>query len=402
MGGADESPSTGNRLGASGLRLEYAVGGSARASLGRDAERSPYALRLGTELESGDAAVDGSGEPGGYIVTDHASRFREVSAYAEAEARFGPLLIAPGLRAVHRPTHDETLLEPRAAARLEVGEMALTVGYAHAHQMLSTARDDRFSVPGAPIWFAHASEWPLSRSVALTAEIEGWVETLWQWRAAVYTRELRNVPRWRPVGERSLESMAFDDGTAEGVEVSLRRHGERIGGWISYGLSRTELTEGESGRSYYAAWDRRHALDFALFLRVWRDVSFSVRTAYGSGMPFWPESGRLLVKRFDPLHGRWRVPTGPDYPVWADVQDRYPDYFRIDIGARDKWTVRGFEIEPYVSVLNLTARKNVLFYTLVPNGFGYWGAPPESPPDLKPELQIPIILFPSIGFDLRF
>lgn len=194
--------------------------------------------------------------------------------------------------------------------------------------------------------------------------------------------------------------MAFDHGNARGIEISIRRHEGVATGWLSYGLSHVRLEEEETGKRYYAAWDRRHAVDVALFVRPVGRLTLSARMVYGSGMPFWPPAGENEGQRFDPLRGS--IELGDSYPIWAEFQERYPDYFRADVGARFQHRIGRVEVVPYASLLNLTARENVLYYTLVPSGVPSNAAGAEARPMLKPEMQLPLRLFPSVGVEARF
>jgi hypothetical protein len=179
------------------------------------------------------------------------------------------------------------LAEPRLAARWHLSdELTVNVGASRAYQALSTLRDDRHNLPGAPLWLLHPRGAPLSRTDGASAAIEGWRGHAWSYSASVYGRRFGDVVRWRPVGARDLATLAFDDGHALGAEFFLRRHAGRATGWIGYGFGRVRLQEAEHGLVYDAAWDRRHALDVALFVRAWERLSLSGRFTYGTGLPF--------------------------------------------------------------------------------------------------------------------
>lgn len=389
IGTSNLSPTSRNRVKAGGLRIESVLRGTRAGA------------RVGLDIEGGRTVVDGAERQGGFILGDEVAKYMLVAGYTETELRLGPVRLAPGARAVYARQRRGFLLEPRLSARLNFMEdLALTVGAGRSHQLLSTLRDDRYPLPGAPFWFVHRPEWPLSRADGLGAELEGWLGDAWQLRISGYIRTFDDVPRWRPTGRRDIGQMVFDDGTAEGLELSIRRHNGILTGWLSYGLARVQLEEAETGNRYFAAWDRRHAVDMALFMRPSRGLTLSARVVYGSGMPFWPPAGVNAGQRFDPLQGS--IELGDEYPIWANVQERYPDYFRVDIGARLQRRIRNIEMTPYLSVLNLTMRENVLYYTLapVPGPSEDWSR--DRRPLLQPELQLPLRLFPSIGVEVRF
>src|SRR5690606_38613266 len=192
--------------------------------------------------------------------------------------------------------------------------------------------------------------------------------TGWSVSLGGYARRFEDVPRWRPVGSRDLTRVVYDDGTAAGLELLVRRHAGRVTGWVGYGYGNVLLEEAETGREYHPAWDRRHAVDAALFFRPDSKWSLSARAVYGSGLPFWPFAGFTWAPRFNPLAG------GTDLnglaPVWADEQMRYPDYFRLDTSIRRRGRVGPIRFETFVSLLNVTRRPNVLYYKVATDGDG--------------------------------
>lgn len=385
-GTGDEAPSTSNAIDVVGLRLEAA----------RRGER--VGLRAGLDLEAGRVTLLGSDRAGGYVEGDTRDTYEQLAAYIEGEAWLGPLRVGPGLRATILPG-GSAVVAPRVAGRLHMSDdMALTVGVGRAYQSLSTLRDDRYPLPGAPFWFLHPPSRPASRADGASVGFEGWVDRTWSFSLTAYAREFAGVPRWRPTGERDISRVAFDDGRAEGVEVFVRRHVPPVTGWIGYGFGRVQLAESDTGRPYAPTWDRRHSLDLALLGHIGTDVTVSSRLAYGSGVPFWPLAGENDGLRFDPLQGK--VQLGDSYPVWASEQMRFPAYARVDLGLRYRFTWGSVEIEPHLDLLNVTGRPNVLYYDLTLDG-----PPPDgnavSRAILEP-VALPAFTVPSLGFHVRF
>lgn len=390
LGDGPTSPATANRVEAGGIRFEWTRRGTG------------FGLRIGADVEGGTTEIQGSGTNGGFISSTALQDFLQMSSYLESELRAGPLRLIPGARITYLTGRKDLLFEPRASARLYVDrEFAVTVGAGRSYQAISTVRDDRYPVPGAPFWIAHLPGWPISRADGLAVELEGWGGDAWQIRISGYVRDFEDVPRWSPVGTRSIDQMGFDDGRAEGVEASIRKHAGRVTGWLGYGLGRVRITHDETRRQYFAAWDRRHAVDLAIFLRVWQELVLSGRAVYGSGLPFWPPAGANERQRFDPLRGIIHE-VAEQYPIWSDRQERFPDYFRLDIGARHRSRIGEFDIEPYISLINVTGRPNVLYYSITEGRQPYEGTDVPRQLWLKPELQLPLSLFPSIGLEVRF
>jgi hypothetical protein len=380
IGAGDSPPETRNRVEASGLRAEMS------------AEGSSGSLRSGIEIETLKASLTGDEMEGGYFQGDISERTTLSAGYLEASTKLGPIRLAPGLRAVNQ--RGETRIEPRLGMRLALGaDLALSAGVSRTYQSFSTLRDDRFMVPGAPMWFVHPDSFGVSRSDGVSLGLDGFVDDRWSYSLGAYRRRFAGVPRWRPEGLRNLSALAADDGDAAGVELFLRRHAGRLTGWIGYDAGRVTMDESDTGRRYFAAWDQTHSVDIAGFLDLGRNFSVSTQLSYGSGLPFWAPVGMYHAFRFDPLRGR--VAPTRRYPVWSDEQERLPPYLRLDLGARTNFRVGAVDVAPFASIMNVTNQRNVLFYRAVAGD-----ALTNGPPELIPMSQL--MAFPSIGVDVRF
>lgn len=382
IGAGPAAAATDNRIAISGLRAEFR----------REGARTD--LRAGVEVEGGRVEIAGTDSIASYVAGGTAATHFLPAAYLEADHRLGRLRLTPGMRLAHDGRGGELLVEPRLAARFSISEdLAVTVGAARAHQVLASLRDERFVLPGPPLWVRLPAHAPASRTDGVSAALEGWRGGAWSYRVEAYARRFEGVARWMPAGSRQLSTMEFVDGGASGLELFARRHEGRLSGWASYAYSRARLRAGQPARPYEPAWDRRHSAEAVLSWQARSNVVFSGRSTYGSGLPFWPFIGYVNSPRFDPMRGQ------PDerkvVPDWADTQMRYPDYFRMDLAARATFRVRGVRVEPVLSVQNVTARPNVLYYDLVPQGSA-------APMQLVPKAPFPLPAIPSLGIDVHF
>lgn len=145
---------------------------------------------------------------------------------------------------------------------------------------------------------------------------------------------------------------------AEGVEVTVRRQGDRVRGEVSYTLGRSQL-EGESGTRWASPADRRHSLDFGLTGRVAR--------GFRVGTLFRLESGWPIVL------GPWSCDLSAEQkPQSCDVSDpdrprkhsyaRGPAYASLDLVL--DWTHRGGRVDWGVSasLRNVLGRNNAAVY----------------------------------------
>lgn len=383
MGGASGAPESTDAVHVTGLS----------ASMSRPGEG--VGLRLGVDMESGSIRVDGNAPIGGYVEAAQHARYLLFAGYGALEAQMGSLRATSGLRIARETETHRTLVEPRLSARFQVaGDWAVTLGAARTHQFLSGLEDDRYVMPGPPFWFLHPEGAPASRADNVSASLDGWRGTTWSLHLDAYARRLHAVPVWQPVGARTLDQVRYEDGTARGAGVMIRRHQGTLTGWLGYTYSIARLRQADGGDTHAPAWDRPHAADGALFYHLNDRVTLSTRVIYGSGPPFWPPVGVIDSQRFSPLEGALRL--GESYPVWGDRQLRMADYFRLDGSVRGRFNLGRLDLEVFASLLNLRERANVLYYKLRE----YYDRQGNPSVELVPEHIAPV--FPSIGFNLWF
>ncbi len=386
MGGDTDSPTTTDDV--------------AVAAVGAEVRRrgTDTGVRMGVEVEATSAEVDGGAREGGYVDGRAEASRVLTSAWAELERWVGPVRLAPGARVSVDPgTGGRAFAAPRLSARVELGrETFLTAALGRTHQLLSTLRDDRYPLPGAPIWFLRADEDPVTTADQATVSLDGWYGDWWNAEVSAWGRRFRDVPAWRPEGSRDPSAVSFDDGRAWGGEVMVRRHGGSVHGWAGYGVSWTTLDDEEDGR-YFPSWDRRHSLNLAAFWEPSGRATLMTRVSYGTGTAFWPQAGEGRALWLDRRTGD--LGEREFFPIWSDDQLRFPQYFRLDVGGRWSFHWGDAEVELHGSVINLTGRPNVLFYEPVE-----LSSSPDGPgtPRLVPSEQLPFTVLPSVGIDVRF
>jgi hypothetical protein len=115
---------------------------------------------------------------------------------------------------------------------------------------------------------------------------------------------------------------------AEGVELFLQRDfTERLGGFVSYTLSRSDTTLGAATRE--SLWDRTHLLSFVL--------GYDLGGGWRAGARFFFESGRSYTVMC-PTPSCDRAQQGQ--PVYT-VTGRLPPFFRLDGRIERRWTFSG-------------------------------------------------------------
>ena len=352
-----------------------------RAVVTRRGERT--GARGGVVIEGGPVSLHGSG-PGAYVEGDASGSYSQLTVFAELEQWFGPLRLAPGFRASLERSASRRFFEPRLAARLHAGPLAVSASVDRTHQFLSVLHDDRYPVPGAPMWFVRPEGRPVSVADGASVSLDAWRGERWTGSAGGWTRRFRGVPFWRPEASREVSDMAFHDGNARGWEATVQRHAGFVRGWISYQWTRVRFTDGE-GVGYLPAWDRRHEVDGVVTMPGWRGWSVSLRGTVATGTPFWVPLGWYSGLRYNPnTIGNERFgqisrndslrglgPNGNHFTILSNVQGRVPHYARIDLSVRYEFRWGSWEIAPFVSVPNITGRANPYGYRPIyynPNG----------------------------------
>jgi hypothetical protein len=358
-------------------------------------------FRAGAELERADITLAGAETDGNYFIGEARRAFERPAFYVEAERRVRALRFAPGVRVVGGQVTPggAALVEPRLGVRWQFNDdVSLTVGASRDHQVISGLRDERTVVPGPPLWFVHPAGAPVSRSDAVTAELTAWAGRGWNVTVGAYDRVFSDVPHWRPAGVRDLSSMSYDGGRGVGAELGIRRFGDRISGWLGYGLSRVRFTDAATGERYDAVSDRRHAVSGAAIVRLLPRLLFSAQATYGTGTPVWPLVQDVQGPRFEPFP-MWGggLDISRPIPVWGDTPIRMPAHARIDVGVRRPFLFRGSVVEPYLNIQNAMARSNVVYY--------HAGSKVKddipTPVELQP-VALPFTILPTLGIDVRF
>lgn len=188
-------------------------------------------------------------------------------------------------------------------------------------------------------------------------------------RVDAYARRLGRLPLPRPHGDLFRNTLVHPDsflagsGLARGVEV-LASHGRgRTGTTLAYSLgwARREV----NGRAWTPRFERRHTLDLSAWTGWGRGGELSARLVMATGQPYTPVVGSTRLWTHDPDGGGFQGP-GRGEPVMGEYNSgRLPPYLRLDVGVRReylrRWWGRETTLVPYLQVVNLLNRPNVLY-----------------------------------------
>ncbi|MGH9161043.1 MAG: TonB-dependent receptor plug domain-containing protein, partial [Vicinamibacteraceae bacterium] len=158
-------------------------------------------------------------------------------------------------------------------------------------------------------------------------------------------------------------------GTANGVEILVRRTGRRVSGWLGYTFSKT--TRQMYGYTFPFDFDRPHALSAALTFQLTRRLRLSATWAQASGFAITPLSDEVVFTNvvhedgtIDPIARPYRrqdgtLETAPSARIRRlslRNSDRLGSYSRADVRAT--YSFGNWEV--YGELINLFNTRNYL------------------------------------------
>jgi hypothetical protein len=275
---------------------------------------------------------------------DYAKRFptrvdRVSGGYLSLERDITPRLRATlGLRSdLYASAHDTALgIEPRLSTELQVTpHITLLSGFGIAHQPPGHV----LPVPGATPALQEGLQTAYQSSAGVRLHLPGDV-TL---EATLFQSALFNLSDAPGVsrldnGDDGLDEFSRSLGSSRGLELSLRRNLTRkLGGYVSYTLSRTERFLGRVTGP--ALFDRRHVLSGALSYTFSRDLYFGLRGSFYTG-----------------------IPADVAYVEAARAPPRTSPYHRIDVRAERRFRIgaNGAYVALVLEMLNSTLSQEAL------------------------------------------
>lgn len=176
-----------------------------------------------------------------------------------------------------------------------------------------------------------------------------------RWQLTLYQRSERDVLRldqseYRLVGGTLLSPSSNQlwhpslRGTSRGIELMVQRRAlTRVSGWLSYSYGHARYTDDDSGETFWADFDQRHALNAYGLVRFSPKTSLSGKIRLGSNFPlggYFSHVGNTLFV------GRERN------------AERLPAYQRIDLRLNHAFTFTKRRLTLFAEVLNVLGHDN--------------------------------------------
>ena len=354
--------------------------GIQEAALQADLERRPAGrARWKSGLAAKRLEYDNSFRAGGTVFSESVGRGWEIAAYSQINWDPNPgWLVEGGLRVDHwrpDPGSAETTVSPRFAVKRFIRDRDAAVRLAGGRysQFLHSLRDEEIPF-GIDVWVLAGERAPRVVSDQLQLGVESFfAEDEWFASLEGYYRTFDGVITLNAADDPNddLDDLTAGDGWSYGLDLFLKRDVGTTTGWISISFLKTERTfpdtrlglEPPPELSYPPVFDRRLDIDLVLRRELgWWGLDTGLRANFGTGTPYTPVLGQFGVYRRRLVEGRLYVDEGSAVVLGPRNGARYPARHRLDVSFRKPIARNWGQVTPYLSIINLYNRKNVLFY----------------------------------------
>ena len=309
-------------------------------------------------------------------------------------------------------------IDPRLAVKrfLGAGEVAVKVAVGRYTQFVHSLRDEELPL-GLDFWVLAGERASHTISDQIQVGIEGYRGVDWFWSLEGYLRSFDGVVTFNTAENPNddLDDILSGEGLSYGVDLMVRRETGAVTGWLAVSYLKADRTfpdplsplPAQPEVSYSPIFDRRIDADLVLRYPAPWGWEGGVRWNLGTGIPYTSVLGSYQY--YDPRYvgGRgleWSGAPDPSEPD-SDPDDdgdygvvlgdrnssRYPAYHRLDLSFRRISVKSWGSITPYVNLVNVYNRRNVLFYF-----FEY-----ERSPAVRSGVSMFPVL-PTFGVEVRF
>ena len=314
-----------------------------------------------------------------------------------------------------RPDPGQASVEvaPRLAAKrfFRNGDYALKLAAGRYTQFVHSLRDEELPL-GLDVWVLAGDRAPHVVSDQIQLGLEGYPREDWFFSLEAFARSFDGVVTFNPGDDPNdpLDDILAGDGVSWGSDLLIRKEGGDVNGWLSLSFLKATRTfpdplspfPSAPQVTYAPIFDRRIDMDLVLRLPLPWGWDGGIRWNVGTGTPYTRALGAYgaYSPRFVENGGRlnWDgasedTDTFGGYAVVLGDRNasRYPVYHRLDLSARKTVHKSWGTLTPYVDVLNMYNRRNVLFY------FYQYS---ETPPVRSGVSMFPLL--PTFGLEVHF
>ena len=302
-----------------------------------------------------------------------------ISSYAQLQWRPSRAwVVEPGVRFdswLRKDAQRMDEISPRLSfKRFLVGRrLALKASLGRYTQFLHSVRDEDLPL-GIDIWVLSDPDIPRVLSDQGQIGLEWRVGNSWLLSLEGYLREFDGVIT-ENFGENpndTTDDFLGGRGRSYGVDLFAQRFRGNTTGWITVGWLKALRTFPDYRAvgsaveiQFPPIFDRRIDVDVVLNHDFWSSAQVGLRWNFGSGLPFTEAMGLFSSFGHSISDGKLR-PDDRGNSVFLGPKngERYPVRHRLDVSIRKEFkNIFGAgSITPYINVLNVYDRRNVLFY----------------------------------------
>lgn len=289
---------------------------------------------------------------------DSTSRSREWGFYIEDKYQPSPLFIfQPGVRLTRYVNKSRWYPDLRLKTKyLATENFALTLAGGTVHQFLQTANFENEMVRFIDLWFPTQKGMEPSKATYYNAGIEYWYNDIQFTLEGYYKKYEHLVTMDEDIGGAELLSFLDAEGYSTGIELLVKKTWGDLTGWIGYSFMHTRKREDVVSGWYPPKYDRTHNLNVVAQYDINKRWYFSSSVVWNSGNPYSQIYGNFHYT--DALSG-WINRM----QIYGERNgERYPPYFRWDVGINRRATIFKQDATFYFHIINATNHDNVFLY----------------------------------------
>jgi hypothetical protein len=360
-----------------------------------------FGARLGGGVAADRMEYDNLALAAGTVFGEGADSGWLLGSYLQADAGIGDWLLEAGVRIdawLPGSRGAMTAVQPRFAVKRFIdGDRAVKLAVGRYAQFLHSLRDEELPL-GIDVWVLAGDRAPAVISDQIQLGLEAFIGS-WFAAAETFYRTFDGVTANNTAEDPNdpLDDLLVGRGRSYGADLQLRRDAGRVRPMLAVSWLHATREFPTAQLSYPPIFDRRLDLDLVLQAMLpWR-LELGARWSLGTGLPYTRPLGAYLHYDYSFIDGRWRLPSEPTDTLDTAVvlgarnAERYPVYHRLDVSLRRPSVRRWGTLTPYLDVLNVYDKRNVLFYF-----YQYDRVPPT-----RAGISM-FPLLPTAGLEVRF
>ncbi|MDD2563106.1 MAG: TonB-dependent receptor [Salinivirgaceae bacterium] len=284
-------------------------------------------------------------------------------------------------------------LEPRLGFVYLLSETASIKGsYTRNAQYLQLAQNSNAGTP-LDIWFSSSNNVKpqVADQVAL-GYFNNFFENRIEGSIELFYKNMQNTIDFKDfsttiMNEKIEGELRYGTSRAYGAEFLVRYNFDKLTGWVSYTLSKSErkIDEVNEGKTYVAPFDKPHDVSIVANYEFNKRITFAANWVYSSGNPATFPSGRAVI-------------AGESIPIYTGRnQYRLPAYHRLDFSftlKNKEKPGRKWDGDLNFSVYNVYNRKNPWAINFVEDD--------DRPGAMKAVMTYLFPIIPSISYNIKF